>query len=145
MTPHAKVVKLNSEKEKAANLRTIYRMRSFKLIYIWINCCVNRQRSLLEKTYPYIDQYVFMLLFPFLFALRISLLLFLFFFLFLFFVFFFHYEEQEDVPLSWQKFIFQIFLFWLRGRIHMVWDQKFNRDSKKTYPKIYLVQNKLSK
>ena len=32
MTPHAKVVKLNSEK-KATNLRTIYRMRSFKLIH----------------------------------------------------------------------------------------------------------------
>ena len=34
MTPRAKVVKLNSEKEKAANLRTIYRMRSFELIHI---------------------------------------------------------------------------------------------------------------
>ena len=33
MTPHAKEVKLNSEK-KAANLTTIYRMRSFKLIHI---------------------------------------------------------------------------------------------------------------
>ena len=32
MTPHAKVVKLNSGK-KAANLRTIYRMRSFNLIH----------------------------------------------------------------------------------------------------------------
>ena len=34
MTPSAKVVKLNSEKKKARNLRTIYRMRSFKLIHI---------------------------------------------------------------------------------------------------------------
>ena len=32
MTPHAKVVKLNSEK-KATNLRTIYRMKSFQLIH----------------------------------------------------------------------------------------------------------------
>ena len=32
MTPHAKVVKLNSGK-KATNLRTIYRMRSFNLIH----------------------------------------------------------------------------------------------------------------
>ena len=33
MTPHAKVVKLNSEKKKATNLRTIYRTRSFRLIH----------------------------------------------------------------------------------------------------------------
>ena len=33
MIPRAKVVKLNSEKKKAPNLRTIYRTRSFKLIH----------------------------------------------------------------------------------------------------------------
>ena len=90
---------------------------------------VNRHRSFRGKTYSYIVQYVLMLLFPFLVALRISLLLFLPFFFFLF-----HYEEQEDVPLSWQMFIFQILLFWLSGRIHMVWDQKSDCNSKENVP-----------
>ena len=51
-----------------------------------------------------------------------------------FFFFLFNYEEQEDVPLSWQMFIFQILLFWLSGRIHMVWDQKSDCNSKENVP-----------